>query len=162
MFYSLVFFSVIISFGHILPMAKAMGPPITRSGCVTVSFLFIPSFNTFFGYQGLDRHWGLKTLSNTNRASALMEEASLWARQGLAHRMRLSVEREVQELQGWQSCLSSLRVSQGLPGRSQGTWDLKDKLQWTSPRGAKENQKHSMQRELHDWRKQSKLGGLEG
>lgn len=42
-----------------------MGPPITRSGCVTVSFLFIPSFNTFFGYQGLDRHWGLKTLSNT-------------------------------------------------------------------------------------------------
>ena len=58
--------------GHILPMSKAMGLPVTELGCETIGF--IPSFNVCF-LATRDRT-GPRTL-RTNRAIAPLEEVSL-------------------------------------------------------------------------------------
>lgn len=160
MFHSLVFVSVIISYHLTFPMPSKGSRPashcIGKYDCRIVGSLFIPLFNTCLLATRDQPGPGVSKRIHTHRASALMEEASPGHDRRWAHRVRLSVEREEQSSR-WQSCLPTLRVSQG-GGRGSHIW----KTSWNSlaQREPKRIKSIPCGENYLIWREQGKLEGL--
>ena len=133
MFNSLVFVSVIISSGHSLRMPRAVGLPISESGCVTVCFLFIPSFNTCLlvpsGWTGTCPHGGGFSVGK----AGVLPRGWVW---------KAGTELQVTEL-------FVQRCGQPGPPRGAKIW----KTSWIALAPGET-------RELHLWREQGELGVL--